>query len=141
MNTRFPLRLASFVLFALFCACTAYWVITLTAMPRGLPPGTAAAVNTPVAVDQAQQLFGGQNVAADHTIHLVGVLDLGANQGAAAIVSIAGDPAFTVARGQLIGKDTRLDTVHARSIVIEKNGVQSEIFMPANPSGPTIYVR
>ena len=31
--------------------------------------------------------------------------------------------------------------VRARSIVIDRNGAHSEIFLPANAAGPTIYVR
>ena len=35
----------------------------------------------------------------------------------------------------------KLAEVRARSIIIDRNGSRSEVFLPANPPGPTIYVR
>jgi general secretion pathway protein C len=131
-------RLLSFALFAVFCATLAYWAITLTAHPA--PPQQAAAVRSPVAVQDAATLFGGQLTRdANRSIKLFGILALG--EGGAAIVGAGDAPPRAVALGGAIMQGVKLDEVKARSIVVDRNGARSEIFLPANPAGPTIYVR
>jgi general secretion pathway protein C len=132
------IRLLSLAAFAVFCATAAWWTLEIAATRA--TPVQAAAAQAPVSLDQAGTPFGGKlehNVAQD--IHLFGILAL--SQGAAAIVSIGGEPAKAISLGGLIGQDSKLAEVRARSIVIDRHGVHSEIFLPANAGGPTIYVR
>ena len=43
--------------------------------------------------------------------------------------------------GGPLTQGVKLSEVRARSIIIDRNGVKSEIFLPPNPPGPTIWVR
>ena len=132
------IRFLSLALFAVFCATLTYWVITLTTM-SGAPLPAAAARPQP-STEQAATLFGGQlqrNVNQD--IHLFGILAL--SEGAAAIVSVGGEPPHAVSLGSALMQGTKLSEVRARSIIIDRNGAHSEVFLPANAAGPTIYVR
>ena len=93
-----------------------------------------------MSVEQAATLFGGQLTrSANQDIHLFGILAL--SQGAAAIISTGGEPPRAVSLGSAIMQGAKLYEVRPRSIVIDRNGAHSEIFLPANPAGPTIYVR
>jgi general secretion pathway protein C len=133
------IRLLSLALFAVFCATLTYWVITLTTLSGA--PLPAAAAHAQVSTDQAAALFGGQltrNVNQD--VHLFGILAL--REGAAAIVSVGDGPPHAISLGGRLGEDGKLAEVRARSIVVDRNGVRSEVFLPPNTSGgPTIYVR
>jgi general secretion pathway protein C len=35
----------------------------------------------------------------------------------------------------------KLYEIRPRSIIVDRNGVHTEVFLPTNPAGPTIYVR
>jgi len=130
-------RLLSLALFAVFCATLTYWVVTLTAHQPG---PAAAAARTPLSVEQAATLFGGQLTrSANQDIHLFGILAL--SQGAAAIISTGGEPPRAVSLGSAIMQGAKLYEVRPRSIIIDRNGAHSEIFLPANAPGPTIYMR
>ncbi|MDQ0621215.1 type II secretion system protein N [Paraburkholderia graminis] len=132
------IRLLSLALFAVFCATLTYWTITLTAMSGA--PVPAAAAHAQVSTDQAATLFGGQLTrTVDQDVHLFGILAL--TQGAAAIVSVGGEPPRAVSLGSTLMQGAKLSEVRARSIVIDRNGAHSEVFLPANAAGPTIYVR
>ncbi len=136
MNT-LQIRLLSLALFAVFCATLTYWIVTLTARSAPVP---AAAVHAPVSVDQAATLFGGQLTrSVNQDVRLFGILAL--KQGAAAIVSVGGEPPKAISLGGPLTEGAKLAEVRARSIVIDRNGVHSEVFLPANAAGPTIYVR
>ncbi|RKP59343.1 type II secretion system protein N [Pararobbsia silviterrae] len=134
---RLYFRLVSLALFAVLCATLTYWAITLTQHPAA--PSQAAAAQVEPGVGDAAQLFGSQPTRATQ-VQLIGVLGLGDHQGAA-IVSYNGEPPHAVALGQVVGGGATLSEVRSRSIVIEHNGVKSEITMPANGPGPTIWVR
>lgn len=132
------IRLLSLAAFAVFCATTTWWVLTFTT--NRAAPVEAAAARTSVSIDQAGTLFGGKldtNPAQD--IHLFGILAL--RHGAAAIVSVGGEPARAISLGGALGNNTTLAEVRARSIVIDRHGVHAEIFLPANVTGPSIYMR
>jgi general secretion pathway protein C len=132
------IRLLSLALFAVFCATLTYWIITLTSMSGG--PLPAAAVRAPVSVEQAATLFGGQlQRSANQDVRLFGILAL--QEGGAAIVSTGGEPPHAVALGSSIMQGAKLYEIRPRSIIIDRNGARSEVFLPANASGPTIYVR
>jgi general secretion pathway protein C len=131
-------RLLSLAALALFCVTATYWVVTLTARQTAPLPG-AAATRTP-SVEQAATLFGGRlERQANSDVHLFGILAL--QGGAAAIVSYGGEAAKAVSLGGLLTQGVKLSEVRARSIIIERNGVKSEVFLPQNPPGPTIWVR
>jgi general secretion pathway protein C len=134
-----PVRLVSFVCFALFCATLSFWIITLTTSNQSLLRPATAAQDTPVEIAAAAQLFGGQAEVARSDVKLAGVFVQ--RKGAAAIVSIADEPLRAVSLGQRIDEATRLVEVRLRSIIIERNAVKSEIFLPAVTEKPVIYVK
>ncbi|MGF6596384.1 general secretion pathway protein C [Paraburkholderia sp. GAS448] len=130
-------RLLSLALFAVFCATLTYWIVTLTAHRPG---PAAAAARAPVSVEQAETLFGGQLTrSANQDVHLFGILSL--REGAAAIISTGGEPPRAITLGSTIMQGAKLYEVRPRSIIIDRNGAHSEVFLPANAPGPTIYVR
>jgi len=132
------IRLLSLAAFAVFCATATGWGLTLATSRQA--PIEAAAAHAPVSLDQAATLFGGKlDHSAAQDIHLFGILAL--QQGAAAIVSVGGEPAKAISLGGPIGRDATLAEVRPRSIVIDRHGVHSEVFLPTNVGGPAIYVR
>jgi general secretion pathway protein C len=131
-------RLLSLALFAVFCATLTYWVITISTTSGA--PLPAAAAHAPVSTEQAATLFGGQLArSVNQDVHLFGILAL--QQGAAAIVSVGGEPPHAVSLGSALMQGAKLAEVRPRSIIIDRNGAHSEVFLPANPPGPTIYMR
>jgi general secretion pathway protein C len=76
---------------------------------------------------------------ANQDVHLVGILQL--NHGAAAIVSYGGEPAKAISLGGPLADGVTIKEVRARSIIIDRKGARSEVFLPPNAPGPTIYVR
>jgi general secretion pathway protein C len=132
-------RMLSFVMFAVFCATLTYWIVVLSARPPA--PPSAAAVAPSVSLDAATTLFGGKLTRdVDRSIKLSGILSL--NEGAAAIVAVGDGPPHAISLGGKLGDNGKLAEVRTRSIVVDRNGVRSEIFLPPNTSGgPTIYVR
>ncbi len=137
MNT-LQVRLLSFVAFAILCATLTYWAVQLTARPS--PPPPAASVAPAVSVEDATTLFGGKLTReVNRSIKLFGILAL--SKGAAAIVSIGDEPPHAISLGGRLGEGSTLAQVRARSIIVEHNGARSEVFLPTNVSGPTIYVR
>jgi general secretion pathway protein C len=91
-------------------------------------------------VEQAATIFGGQlQRQVNQDVHLFGILAL--SHGAAAIVSYGGEPARAISLGGPLAEGVRISEVRARSIIIDRNGVKSEVFLPQNAPGPTIYVR
>ena len=134
---RLYFRLVSLALFALLCATLTYWIITLTQHPAAPSPAAIAQVEPSAA--EAAQLFGSQPAHATQ-IQVIGVLGLGDHDGAA-IVSYNGEPPHAVALGGGVGGNSTLSEIRSRSIVVEHNGAKTEITMPNNGAGPTIWVR
>ncbi|WP_044041790.1 type II secretion system protein N [Caballeronia insecticola] len=131
-------RLLTLAALALFCVTVTYWVVTLTSRQTA-PLPAAAATRTP-SVELAATIFGGRlERQANQDVHLFGILAL--QGGAAAIVSYGGEPAKAVSLGGPLTQGVKLSEVRPRSIIIDRNGVKSEIFLPQNPPGPTIWVR
>jgi general secretion pathway protein C len=130
------IRLLSLALFAVLCATLTYWIVTLTSHSAPV----AAAMRPSVSNNEAEALFGGKlarNANAD--VHLFGILVL--QGGAAAIVSIGDNPPKAVSLGGPLAENATLADVRARSIVIDRSGAHSEVFLPANAGAPTIFVR
>jgi general secretion pathway protein C len=131
-------RLLTLAALAVFCVTLTYWIITLTSRQTA-PLPAAAATRTP-SVEQAGTIFGGQlQRQANQDVHLFGILAL--SNGAAAIVSYGGEPARAISLGGPLTQGVTISEVRPRSIIINRNGTKSEIFLPANAPGPTIYVR
>ncbi|MEQ5840412.1 general secretion pathway protein GspC [Paraburkholderia acidicola] len=130
-------RLLSLALFAVFCATLTYWIVTLTSHS---PPVPAAAARVPVSTDQAATIFGGQLTrSVNQNVRLFGILVL--DGGSSAIVSTGDEPPRAVSLGGKLMQGATLAEVRPRSIIIDRNGAHSEVFLPANAPGPTIYVR
>lgn len=116
-----------------------FWIMTLTSHNTA-PFAAAAPAPTPPGIDAAQRLFGGESGEVRNDIQVSGVLAL-RSTGAAAIMSVNGQPPIALAPGQRIDAQTRLVEVRLRSIVVEREGVRSEISLPAPAQAPTIYMR
>ncbi len=131
------IRILSLALFAALCATATYWAVTLSAHQAPLP---AAAAHAPLRTEEAAALFGGQLTRSPiQDIHLFGILAL--QRGAAAIIGIGGDAPRAVSLGAEVAQGAKLAEVRDRSVIVERNGARSEIFLPTNTPSPAIYVR
>ncbi|WP_329606828.1 type II secretion system protein N [Paraburkholderia polaris] len=94
-----------------------------------------------VASGQAGALFGGQlPLDANRDLHLSGVLTLGQRK-AAAIIRVKNEPPYVVPVGSAITGAVKLYEVRARSVIVDRDSVRSELFLPLNSGGPMSYVR
>ncbi|MGA2553050.1 MAG: hypothetical protein ABSF50_23160 [Burkholderiaceae bacterium] len=133
------IRLISLVLFAALCAVTTYWVILLAGRNHVVAASTQPA--TAPSTDAAGGLFGGKPTTGPRQDYkVVGILSLGPGQGAAAIIGSSQGAIHTIAAGQQLDGDTRLAEVREHSIVLERAGVKSEIFLPV-PATSSGYLR
>ncbi|SAL59203.1 general secretory pathway protein [Caballeronia terrestris] len=131
-------RLLTLAALALFCVTLTYWIVTLTS--RQTAPLPAAEAGRKPSVEQAATIFGGQlQQQSNQDVHLFGILAL--QRGAAAIVSYGGEPARAISLGGPLADGVKISEVRARSIIIDRKGSKSEVFLPQNAPGPTIYVR
>jgi general secretion pathway protein C len=131
------IRILSLALFAALCATATYWAVTLSAHQAPLP---AAAARAPLRTEDAAILFGGQlthNPIQD--IHLFGILAL--QRGAAAIIGTGSDAPRAISLGAEITQGAKLAEVRDRSVIVERGGARSEIFLPTITPSPAIYVR
>lgn len=94
------------------------------------PAPSPAASPAPIDTAASAQLFGAKPDNGRDAIQLLGVLAFDARR-AAAIVSIGGEASRVVSLGAAIGEAAKLAEVRARSIVVDRNGVQREIALPA----------
>ena len=131
-------RILSLIALAIFCATLTWWIVTLTSH-QSAPLPAAAAVRAP-SVELAATLFGGQLQRKENQdVRLFGILAL--QHGAAAIVSYGGEPARAISLGGPLTPGVTVKEVRSRSIIIDRKGTRSEVFLPPNAPGPTIYVR
>jgi general secretion pathway protein C len=131
-------RLLTLVALAVFCATLTWWIVTLTSHQSG--PLPAAAAGRAPSTELAATLFGGQLKRQENQdVHLFGILSL--QHGAAAIVSYGGEPAKAISLGGPLTQGVTIKEVRTRSIIIDRKGALSEVFLPPNAPGPTIYVR
>ncbi|WP_420212267.1 type II secretion system protein N [Burkholderia aenigmatica] len=129
-----PSRIDPLPLVATLAAGTALVAVSMWAT-RALnaPDAPAPAQPAPPApfdVTASAQLFGAKPDDNRNTIQLLGVLAFDARR-AAAIVSVGGEAARVVRIGSAIGEAAKLAEVRARSIVVDRNGLQREIALPA----------
>ncbi|HDR9767429.1 TPA: general secretion pathway protein GspC [Burkholderia cepacia ATCC 25416] len=103
--------------------------VRLLTVPDASAPA-AVAVPAPIDVTASAQLFGAKLDDNRDTIQLLGVLAFDARR-AAAIVSVGGEAARVVSLGAAIGEAAQLAEVRARSIVVDRRGLQREIALPA----------
>ncbi|KVW15317.1 general secretion pathway protein GspC [Burkholderia cepacia] len=104
------------------------WAVRLLTVPDASAPA-AVAVPAPIDVTASAQLFGAKPDDNRDTIQLLGVLAFDARR-AAAIVSVGGEAARVVSLGAAIGEAAQLAEVRARSIVVDRHGLQREIALP-----------
>jgi general secretion pathway protein C len=122
-------RLVSLILFATLCAVGTFWVTVI--MGRNHTAPAAAPLAPPPSTQAAAELFGGSPaVIARQEFKVIGILSLGPGKGSAAIIASTDGPTHTVAAGQHLDGDTRLSEVRQRSVILERGGVKSEIFLP-----------
>jgi general secretion pathway protein C len=132
-------RLASIALFAVLCATLTWWGITLRDTASA-PPDVAPAARTLPDSGAAANLLGGHSeLAVGRQLHLVGLLSFQGG-GTAAIIGIGDAPPRAVGLNAVLGSFGTLAEVRARSVVVDLHGVRSEVFLPANVGGPTIYM-
>lgn len=105
------------------------WAVRLLTVPDASAPA-AVAVPAPIDVTASAQLFGAKPDDNRDTVRLLGVLAFDARR-AAAIVSVGGEAARVVSLGAAIGEAAQLAEVRARSIVVDRHGLQREIALPA----------
>ncbi|NHV24768.1 type II secretion system protein N [Burkholderia sp. D-99] len=105
------------------------WAVRLLTVPDASVPAPVA-VPAPIDVTASAQLFGAKPDDNRDTIQLLGVLAFDARR-AAAIVSVGGEAARVVSLGAAVGEAAKLAEVRARSIVVDRHGLQREIALPA----------
>lgn len=130
-----PAWLASLVLFALLCAVSAYWAVSLLAPRPPLAPGTSAAESGALPeLQRAATLFGSTRVVlqavAARNIQVQGVVAAG--ELGSAILAIDGKPARAYAVGELLGAGQHLAEVRSDAVVIASGTARTEL-----PSPPT----
>lgn len=133
-----PPLLASVAAIALFVAVLGWWARILYAPA---PPALARPA-PPAAIDASAgaTLFGAQPDQGKHdAVQLLGILSFDPRH-AAAIVSIGGEAARVVRVNGPITDATTLSEVRPHSIVVDRNGVQREIALPA-AQDPSVFVR
>ncbi len=132
-------RLAAFACFALLCAVCAYWLITLSSTH---PAAIATELPEPPhsGLDTARLMNSEPAAPATEEVHVAGILSLGPGKGAAAIIVVGDNPARTLAVGQFLDHDTRVAEVRGNSVVFERGGARSEVFL-ARPASASGYLR
>ncbi|BAX61432.1 type II secretion system protein N [Burkholderia stabilis] len=105
------------------------WAVRLLTVSDATAPAPVAPLTSFDAAASAQ-LFGAKPDNGRDAIQLLGVLAFDARR-AAAIVSIGGEASRVVSLGAAIGEAAKLAEVRARSIVVDRNGLQREIALPA----------
>lgn len=114
------------------------WAVRLLSVSDA-PAPSPVAPPAPFDVAASAQLFGAKPDNGRDAIQLLGVLAFDARR-AAAIVSIGGDASRVVSLGAAIGEAAKLAEVRARSIVVDRNGIQREIALPAAEKA-NVFVR
>ncbi|MCA8094049.1 general secretion pathway protein GspC [Burkholderia anthina] len=114
------------------------WAVRVLSAPDA-PVQTDIAPRAPFDASAGAQLFGAKPDDRRDMIQLLGVLALDAHR-AAAIVSIGGEASRVVSLGAVIGEAATLAEVRARSIVVDRHGLQREIALPATDKA-NAYVR
>ncbi|KAG8148905.1 type II secretion system protein N [Burkholderia catarinensis] len=105
------------------------WAAHVLSAPDASTPARPAPP-APFDVTASAQLFGAKPDDGRDAIQLLGVLAFDARR-AAAIVSVGGETSRVVSLGSAIGEAAKLAEVRARSIVVDRNGLQREIALPA----------
>ncbi len=129
-----PAGFASLAAMALFIAVLAWWawIFHAPAPPAPSRPAPPAEIDATAGAT----LFGAQPDRGQHdAVQLLGILAFDPRH-AAAVVSVGGEPAQVVRLNGSVADSTTLSEVRPHSIMIERNGIQSEIMLPAalNPS-------
>ncbi|WP_051421295.1 MULTISPECIES: type II secretion system protein N [Burkholderia] len=123
------LQLAATFAAAATLAAVSLWAVRVLS---GADAPVAVLAPPPTSIDVAAgaRLFGAKPDGGRDAIQLLGVLAFDARR-AAAIVSVGGEASRVVSLGAAIGDTAKLAEVRARSIVVDRNGLQHEIALPA----------
>ncbi len=133
-----PTTLASGASAVLFIGVVSWWAWTFHAAP--VIPVTHPAPPVPLDVSAGATLFGAQPDSDHHDqVQLLGILAFDP-QHAAAIISVGGDPARVVPLKGRLNDSTTLSEIRAHSIVLDHDGIQREISLPA-AANPDAFVR
>lgn len=133
-----PTTLASSASALLFIGVVCWWAWTFRAAPSVALVHPAPPV--PIDASAGATLFGAQPDSGAHNqVQLLGILAFDPRH-AAAIVSVGGDPARVVPLNGRLNDSTTLSEVRAHSIILERDGIQHEITLPA-ATNPDAYVR
>ena len=128
-----PSRIDLVPLAATLAAAAALIAVSLWAVrvlnAADAPVASLAPPPAPIDVAAGARLFGAKPDDGRDAIQLLGVLAIDARR-AAAIVSVGGDASRVVSLGAAIGEAAKLAEVRARSIVVDRNGLQQEIALP-----------
>ncbi|VWB35256.1 general secretion pathway protein GspC [Burkholderia lata] len=124
-----PMSLVATVIAGAALVAVSMWAARALNAPDAPAPAQPAPP-APFDVTAGAQLFGAKPDDSRNTIQLLGVLAFDARR-AAAIVSVGGEAARVVRIGSAIGEAAKLAEVRARSIVVDRNGLQREIALPA----------
>jgi len=124
-----PMSLVATVIAGAALVAVSMWAARALNAPDA-PAPVQPAPPAPFDVTAGAQLFGAKPDDSRNTIQLLGVLAFDARR-AAAIVSIGGEASRVVRIGSAIGEAAKLAEVRARSIVVDRNGLQREIALPA----------
>jgi general secretion pathway protein C len=130
-----PTTLASGASAVLFIGVVGWWTWAFHATP--VVPLSHPAPPAPLDAAAGATLFGAQPDSGRHDqVQLLGILAFDPGH-AAAIVSVGGDPARVVPLKGRLDDSTTLSEVRAHSIVLDHDGIQREITLPAaaNPDG------
>lgn len=132
-----PTTLASSASAVLFVGVVCWWAWTFHAAPS--TPLALPAPPAPHDASAGATLFGAQPDSSRHDqVQLLGILAFDPSH-AAAIVSIGGDPARVVPLKGRVSDSTTLNEVRAHSIILERDGIQREITLPA-ATNPDAYM-
>ncbi len=124
--------IASFLLFLLLCASSAYWLLQWLAPPprpvaappqaeRALPPVAAAA-----------NLFGGhQQGAGMANVQLRGIIRAGSSKGSVAIIAAEGKPPRALGVDAEVLPGLKVKQITARGVVLSDRGAERELALPA----------
>lgn len=136
------IALAATAMFVVFCLTAAWWAsVLMHTVPSSMP---RVSMPVPRTTQLAGALFGGRlNLQENRTVRVSGVLAL--REGAAAILAVGDAPPRAISRGAMIMQGVTLAEVRPHSVVLDRNGIRTEITLPplssSHPDGSIVYAR
>jgi general secretion pathway protein C len=118
---------------ALAAGAGVWGAILLAPAPASLPPALRSAGPRAADTSAAALLFG-KNEALKTQVTVAGVISAGAN--GAAVLSVDGGPPLAWRAGQEVAPGLQLVRVEAAGVVLDQNGTQATLTIPALPDAP-----